>query len=130
MRLGRERDGMEKTQNGNLRVALVTGASGAIGKAIARGIARDPGFEVILLCRNEAKGRHGCQEIKRATGNSRVRHVVADVSRWTSIRELAKRWEGPLHVLVNNAAVTPRRREETPKASNYSLPPTSWATSG
>ena len=113
--MGRECDGMEKTKNGNLRVALVTGASGVIGKAIARGIARDPGFEVILLCRNEAKGRHACQEIKWATGNSRVRHEVADVSRWTSIREMAKRWEGPLHVLVNNAAVTPRRREETPE---------------
>jgi NADP-dependent 3-hydroxy acid dehydrogenase YdfG len=32
------------------RVALVTGASGAIGKAIARGIAEDPGYEVVLLC--------------------------------------------------------------------------------
>jgi NAD(P)-dependent dehydrogenase (short-subunit alcohol dehydrogenase family) len=115
VRLTRRCEGMDQTENGNRRVAMVTGASGAIGKAIARGIAKDPGYEVILLCRNEAKGRHACQEIKGATGNSRVRHEVADVSRWASVKELAKRWQGPLHVLVNNAALTPQKREETPE---------------
>ena len=97
------------------RVALVTGASGAIGKAIARGIAKDPRCEVILLCRSDAKARHACQEVIRDTGNSKVRYEVVDVSRWSSIQGLAKRWQGPLHVLVNNAAVTPKRREETPE---------------
>ena len=105
----------EGTSVGDHLVALVTGASGAIGKAIARGIAEDQGYEVVLLCRNEAKARQACQEIIRATGNGRVRYEVADVSRWSSIRGLAKRWRGPLHVLVNNAALTPRRREETPE---------------
>jgi retinol dehydrogenase-13 len=28
---------------------------------------------------------------------------------------MATRWHGPLHVLVNNAAVAPRRRQETPE---------------
>jgi NAD(P)-dependent dehydrogenase (short-subunit alcohol dehydrogenase family) len=106
---------MDKTENGKHRVALVTGASGAIGKAIAQGIAQDPGYEVVLLCRNEAKARQACQEIMRTTGNSKVRHEVVDVSRWSSIQELAGRWHGPLHVLVNNAAVTPNRRGETPE---------------
>jgi len=96
------------------RVALVTGASGAIGKAIARGIAKDPSYEVILLCRNDAKARQACQEVIRDTGNSKVRYEVVDVSRRSSILALAERWRGPLHVLVNNAAVTPKRREETP----------------
>jgi len=106
---------MNKIESGNHRVALVTGASGAIGKAIARGIAEDPEYEVVLLCRDEAKARQACQEIMRATENRQVRYEVVDVSRWSSIRELAKRWQGPLHVLVNNAAVTPKRREETPE---------------
>ncbi|MFI5339705.1 MAG: SDR family NAD(P)-dependent oxidoreductase [Candidatus Methylomirabilales bacterium] len=106
---------MDEKGNGKHRVALVTGASGAIGKAIARGIAEDPGYEVVLLCRNEAKARQACQEVMQATGNSKVRYEVVDVSRWSAIQGLAKRWQGPLHVLVNNAAVTPRRREETPE---------------
>jgi NAD(P)-dependent dehydrogenase (short-subunit alcohol dehydrogenase family) len=105
----------EGTSVGGHPVALVTGASGAIGKAIARGIAESPGHEVVLLCRNEMKARQACQEIIRATGNGAVRYEVADVSRWSSIQGLAKRWQGPLHVLVNNAAVTPKRREETPE---------------
>ncbi len=97
------------------RVALVTGATGAIGKAIAWGIAERPGHEVVLLGRDEMKAARACQEIMRATGNSRVRYEVADVSRRSCIRALAERWRGPLHVLVNNAAVTPRRRQETPE---------------
>jgi NAD(P)-dependent dehydrogenase (short-subunit alcohol dehydrogenase family) len=36
---------------------LVTGATGAIGFAIANGIALMPGFEVVLLCRNDAKAK-------------------------------------------------------------------------
>ena len=112
---------MDKTENGNHRVALVTGASGAIGKAIARGIAKDPGYKVVLLCRNEAKARQACQEIMQATGNSKVRYEVVDVSRWSSTQELTKRWRGPLHVLVNNAAVTPKRREETPEGIELQL---------
>lgn len=100
---------------GGCRVALVTGASGAIGKAIARGIAENPGYAVVLLCRDEARARQACREIIRATGNGRVRYEVADVSRQSSVEALAERWRGPFHVLVNNAAVTPRRREETPE---------------
>jgi NAD(P)-dependent dehydrogenase (short-subunit alcohol dehydrogenase family) len=106
---------MDRKGNGNQRVALVTGASGAIGKAIARGIAEDPGHEVILLCRSETKARQACQEVSQSTGNGKVRYEVVDVSRWSSIQGLAKRWQGPLHVLVNNAAETPKRREETPE---------------
>jgi len=108
-------DGKNGQSKDGSRVALVTGASGAIGKAIARGIAETPGYEVVLLCRDEMKARQACQEIIQATGNGAVRYEVADVSRWSSIQGLAKRWHGPLHVLVNNAAVTPKRREETPE---------------
>jgi NAD(P)-dependent dehydrogenase (short-subunit alcohol dehydrogenase family) len=53
------------------------------------------------------------RDIVQATGNSQVRYEVVNVSRRASIQALAERWQGPLHVLVNNAAVTPRRRTET-----------------
>jgi len=97
------------------RVALVTGATGAIGVAIARGIAAEPGYEVVLAARNEDKAKRTVDGVVRATGNDRVRYELVDLSRRASIQALADRWEGPLHVLVNNAAATPRRREETPE---------------
>jgi NAD(P)-dependent dehydrogenase (short-subunit alcohol dehydrogenase family) len=95
------------------RVFLVTGATGAIGQAIARQLAALPSAEVVLACRNEAKARQAAQDIRDRARNPRVRVEVVDVARRASVEALACRWSGPLHVLVNNAAVTPRRREET-----------------
>jgi NAD(P)-dependent dehydrogenase (short-subunit alcohol dehydrogenase family) len=96
------------------RAAIVTGATGRIGKAIARGIAAT-GCAVVLACRNAEKAAQSAKEIRAATGNARVRPEVVDVSRKASVEAFAARWRGPLHLLVNNAAVTPRRREETPE---------------
>ncbi|MGB5304848.1 MAG: SDR family NAD(P)-dependent oxidoreductase [Gammaproteobacteria bacterium] len=97
------------------RIAAVTGASGAIGLAIARQLAATPGHEVVLLCRNEDKAARSTAAIKQATGNPQVRYEIVDTSRLASIQALAQRWQGPLHVLVNNAAITPRRRLNTPE---------------
>ena len=96
------------------RVAIVTGATGAIGQAIARQLAQQD-FEVVLLGRNEQKTQQTTKAIIQATGNHKVRYALADVSRYSAIQALAQRWRGPLHVLVNNAAVTPRTRRETPE---------------
>jgi NAD(P)-dependent dehydrogenase (short-subunit alcohol dehydrogenase family) len=96
------------------QIAMVTGATGAIGKAIARQLATK-NYHVVLACRNEQKALTAVYDIKRETGNTNVRFEKADVARRTSIEMLAKRWSGPLHVLVNNAAVTPRQRLETPE---------------
>lgn len=97
------------------RVAMVTGATGAIGGAVARQLAALPGTEVVLACRDEGKARTAAGKIVKATGNPRVRVEAVDVSRKASVEALAARWTGPLHVLVNNAAVTPKRRQETPE---------------
>jgi len=95
------------------QLALVTGATGAIGKAIALEIARQPGYEVVLLCRNPQKAESAVSEIIGLTGNRQVSHETVDVSSKTSIDALARRLQNPVHVLVNNAAITPREREET-----------------
>ena len=102
-------------KDAGIRVVLVTGATGAIGKAIARQIAGQPGTEVVLACRNEEKAAKAAREIFETTGNRRVRWEMVDVSRKASVHNLAARWPGPLHVLVNNAAATPRLRQETPE---------------
>jgi NAD(P)-dependent dehydrogenase (short-subunit alcohol dehydrogenase family) len=97
------------------RVAIVTGATGAIGEAIARQLALQPGYKVVLVCRNREKAERAVRGIIHTTGNTRVQFELADVSRHASVRALAERWAGPLHVLVNNAGITPRRRQETPE---------------
>jgi NAD(P)-dependent dehydrogenase (short-subunit alcohol dehydrogenase family) len=97
------------------RFFLVTGATGAIGKAIARQLAIDPNHEVVLAARNEAKAGTAVAEIKRDTGNNQIRYELVDLSRQAEIKALAERWSGPLHVLINNAATTPRQRQETPE---------------
>lgn len=106
---------MNLGEDNERHIALVTGATGAIGRAIARQIAANPDYEVVLVCRHEGKARQAVKEISRATGNSRVRIELADLSRWSSIQALAGRWSGRLDVLVNNAAITPRSRQETPE---------------
>lgn len=88
-------------------VALVTRATGAIGKAIAKLIASRPGFEVVLLCRDPRRADSAVAEIQRRSGNLRVRHEIVDLALSKSIGALAVRWQGPAQVLVNNLAVAP-----------------------
>lgn len=97
------------------KIFLVTGATGAIGKAIARQLATNQNSEVVLICRNKYKAEQAVNEIVHCTGNSKVHFELADLSRHADIRALAERWTGSLHVLVNNAATTPRSRLETPE---------------
>jgi retinol dehydrogenase-13 len=106
---------MATTEGQQHRVAAVTGASGAIGLAIARQLAETPGHAVVLLCRNVDKAARSTELIKHASGNPQVRYELVDLSRQASIHTLAQRWQGPLHVLVNNAAITPRHRMSTPE---------------
>ncbi len=96
------------------KIALVTGGTGEIGKAIARQLA-EKDFTVVIVARNESKAQKTAQEIKKFTGNEKVRYEMADLARLKDIQSLAKEWEGPLNVLVNDAAVTPRTRQETPE---------------
>jgi retinol dehydrogenase-13 len=95
------------------RVIGVTGATGAIGKAIVSRLARDPDCEVICLCRDEVKADRTVENIKKETGNHKVKYELVDLSRETSVQQLRKRWSGPLHVLINNAGITPGKRTET-----------------
>jgi NAD(P)-dependent dehydrogenase (short-subunit alcohol dehydrogenase family) len=50
-------------QDRDHRLALVTGATGAIGKAIALEIAQQPGYQVKLLCRDPLKADKAVSEI-------------------------------------------------------------------
>ncbi len=102
---------------------MVTGATGAIGKAIAGLIAQNPGFEVVVMARNERKAKNTVEELILTTGNPDITFVLADVSKKSSVKNLAQTWNRPLNILVNNASVTPRGREETAEGIEMQ-----WAT--
>lgn len=95
------------------RVALVTGGTGAIGRAIAKRIVEHGGYQVVVIARDSGKGANVVEQLQNETGSSQIRYELADLSRRSQIFALAERWEGGLDVLVNNAAETPRRREQT-----------------
>jgi NAD(P)-dependent dehydrogenase (short-subunit alcohol dehydrogenase family) len=95
------------------RVALVTGATGAIGGAIARRLAATPGFRVVIVARDSAKAAGAAAALREASGNNDIHGEHADLALLGDIDALARRWQGSLHVLVNNAAETPRDRQIT-----------------
>ncbi len=104
-----------------MKTAIVTGASGAIGSAIAQGVAATAGYRVVLVCRDEDKARRTRSAVQRASGNRDVRYEIADLCRPHEVAALGSRWVGPLDVLVNNAAVAPRRRRTTPEGIELQL---------
>ena len=102
--------------------AIVTGAYGAIGQAIAAGIAAI-GFRVTLVGRDRKRLDDARAAMIRQTTNQDITFEVVDLGMQKDIREFSRRWTGPLHLLVNNAATAPRRRTETPEGTEVQ-----WAT--
>ena len=96
------------------KTIIVTGANGAIGKAISRQCALK-GYEVIMVCRNAQKAEAAKNEVILKVANPRVSVEIADLSRLSEIKELAARIKKPVYALINNAAATPLKRIETPE---------------
>ena len=87
------------------KVALVTGGSRGIGKAIARKLA-SLGANVSICGRNEEAMQHAAKEIEG--GGVRVYAQKADVSRNSDVTALVQATEkklGPISILVNNAGI-------------------------
>lgn len=109
---GSERDDTEEGARGTAEMpltAMVTGANGVFGRHICAGLVKR-GFEVVAVVRDEAKG----VALASMVGPS-CSFMVADMSSGPSISALASSFgpDRPLHALVNNAAITPKAREES-----------------
>lgn len=90
----------------NQRVALVTGASQGIGKAIAAKLAQE-GASVVLTARGEERLNQVVNEIRAAGG--KVVGVVADVSKKEDCERLIQSTIdafGKIDILINNAGTS------------------------
>lgn len=97
------------------KAAVVTGATGAVGRALAAGLAAE-GVRVLMLSRSAEAGTAAADAINRQ-GRGRAEFMQVDLASLASVRETALRCLGRLEgldVLVNNAAVFTRRRTPTP----------------
>jgi NAD(P)-dependent dehydrogenase (short-subunit alcohol dehydrogenase family) len=86
------------------KVALVTGGSKGLGKAMARGLA-EAGADVIISSRHENELRPALDEILQGTGR-KSHYVVADMGKRDDVRRLAKAaldQMGRIDILINNA---------------------------
>ena len=105
------------------KTCLVTGATSGIGKATALALA-GLGATVVLVCRNESKGRETARELCAATGNETIDVQVADLSLQRQIRRLAADFNQKherLDVLVNNAGAMFPHRLETDEGIEITL---------
>jgi NAD(P)-dependent dehydrogenase (short-subunit alcohol dehydrogenase family) len=91
--------------------AIVTGASSGIGQETARALAA-AGAEVTLAVRNMDAGNEAAAAITKATGSERVAVAHLDLGDRRSVNAFVAGWEGPLHILVDNAGImaTPEQR--------------------
>lgn len=88
------------------RVAIVTGASRGIGKAIAARLAKE-GRHVVLVARSEGPLSDLKASIESAGGSASVRAVdVADRSAMAAAIESVAEESGRIDILVNNAGIT------------------------
>jgi NAD(P)-dependent dehydrogenase (short-subunit alcohol dehydrogenase family) len=88
------------------RRAVVTGASSGIGVETARALA-STGAEVTLAVRNLEAGRQVADGIAEKLPASAAAPRVAplDLADLASVAGFVRGWNGPLHILVNNAGV-------------------------
>ncbi|MBX5481330.1 MAG: SDR family oxidoreductase [Myxococcaceae bacterium] len=97
------------------KVVIVTGANSGIGKSAAAQLGA-LGAKVVLVCRNEEKGRQAIAELEQKTGRQAFELVCADLSDLDQTRRAARdiaQRHPRIDVLINNAGVYLPTRHRT-----------------
>ena len=87
------------------KVAVITGASRGVGKAIARELAKE-GVDVAVCARHREELEATAGELEQETGR-RILPVVTDTTSWESVRRMVESTVvtlGRVDILINNAA--------------------------
>jgi len=94
--------------------AMVTGGASGIGVETARALA-GIGAEVTLAVRNPEAGARVAADIAATTRSKAVRVARLDLTDRASIAALVATWDGPLHILINNAGIMACPEQHTPE---------------
>ncbi|RDI35189.1 SDR family NAD(P)-dependent oxidoreductase [Lentzea flaviverrucosa] len=96
------------------RRAIVTGGASGIGVETVRALAT-AGAEVTIAARDiDAAGRVAAS-LSRSTGNKHISVAHLDLASQASVKAFARTWDGPLHLLINNAGVMATPLTRTPE---------------
>lgn len=98
------------------RLALVTGATGGLAKAVAAGLARE-GAAVVVVGRSIARAEEAMEGIRAQVPGARLEPLACDLSVQSSIRSAASDFlsrHERLDILVNAAGVFRKERHVTP----------------
>ena len=101
------------------KVAIVTGASRGIGRAISVALAREAAT-VVLAARSMTKLQETAELVKQAGGKAEI--IITDLLREESIINLARSVGekfGRLDILVNNAGITHSSKLEETKTEDW-----------
>ncbi len=97
------------------KIVMITGATDGIGLVTARELAAY-GARVLLVGRNEPKGRRAMAAIRQTVSGADLAFHQADLSQMKEVRRLARRIgeaEAQIDVLVNNAGGIFANRQES-----------------
>lgn len=94
---------------------VITGANTGLGLAVAKKFAKQDA-QVIMVCRNEARGQKAAAEIKRESPQASVELMVCDLASMKSVEAFISAFKqrySKLDILFNNAAVMKQKRTIT-----------------
>ena len=96
------------------KVCLITGATNGIGQESAKAL-NNMGAEIVFIARNEEKGNFLKQQLKNDSGRDATM-IIANLSSQAEVKRAANEFlalEKPLDILLNNAGIMNRERNET-----------------
>ncbi|KJK33203.1 oxidoreductase [Lentzea aerocolonigenes] len=96
------------------RRAVVTGGASGIGVETVRALAA-AGAEVTIAARNVEAGRQVASELSASTGNKQIFVAPLELTSQDSVKAFVASWDGPLHLLINNAGVMATPLTRTPE---------------
>jgi len=97
------------------KICIVTGANAGVGKATVKQLVESD-IHVVMVVRNEEKGKQALEEIKAETGKKPMEIMICDFASQESIRnfttEFKKRYK-KLHILINNHGLMTNKKRLT-----------------
>lgn len=96
------------------KIAVVTGANSGMGMATTKALS-DMGAEVIMLCRNEKRGKEAFAKLKEKK-DRKLNLILCDLGDYASVNSFAQRVKeeyGRVDILVNNAGFISLNRQVT-----------------